>query len=100
MLMNVLIVFFITLIFYQLVISQFLSKSNYYNIIEGMESKKIKSYNKNDPSNALILAQENAGNIQVIKKQLDKLLDLNKQVETMNSDLEKLSEQVNGLTMK
>jgi hypothetical protein len=67
--------------------------------MEGMETREITSYDKNDPSNALILAQENTGNIQVIKKQLDKLLNLDKQVNTMSSDLEKLAVQVNGIIM-
>jgi ATP/maltotriose-dependent transcriptional regulator MalT len=62
-------------------------------------AEEITSYNKNDPDNAMILAQENAGNIQVIKKQLEKFLDLDKQVNTMNNDLDKLAVQVNGIIM-
>jgi K+/H+ antiporter YhaU regulatory subunit KhtT len=64
-----------------------------------MGAEEITSYNKNDPDNAMILAQENAGNIQVIKKQLEKFLDLDKQVNTMNNDLDKLAVQVNGIIM-
>jgi len=95
MLINVLIIFFILYIFYQV----FLYNINKSPIIEGMGAEEITSYNKNDPDNAMILAQENAGNIQVIKKQLEKLLDLDKQVNTMNNDLDKLAVQVNGIIM-
>ena len=50
--------------------------------IEGLEtqSQKYKPYNLNNPNNTLILAQQNAGNIQVLKKQMDDVLDLNKEV--------------------
>jgi len=95
MLINVLIIFFILYIFYQV----FLYNINKSPIIEGMGAEEITSYNKNDPDNAMILAQENAGNIQVIKKQLEKFLDLDKQVNTMNNDLDKLAVQVNGIIM-
>ena len=95
MLINIFIIFFILLILYQV----FLYNINKTPIMEGMETTEITSYDKNDPSNALILAQENTGNIQVIKKQLDKLLNLDKQVNTMSSDLEKLAVQVNGIIM-
>jgi Tfp pilus assembly protein PilO len=84
----VLIIFFITLIFYQLLFQNNLFK--YFSNIESMSSGS---------SNALILAQENAGNIQVLKQQMDKFLNLKDQVKKMSSDLDTLTEQVNGLSL-
>lgn len=124
MLINILIVLFIILIFYQLLFQN--SLFNYFPIIESMtneespeepndESKdepkaettnkpsentttEVKSYNTGS-NNALILAQENAGNIQVIKQQIDKTLGLDNQIKQMRTDLDALTEQVNGLTI-
>jgi hypothetical protein len=52
-----------------------------------------------DQGNAFILAQENAANIKVIKDQVDKILGLNDQVKKLDTDLGKLTDQVNGLTL-
>jgi hypothetical protein len=52
-----------------------------------------------DQGNAFILAQENAANIKVIKDQLDKILGLNDQVKKIDTDLGKLTDQVNVLTV-
>ena len=61
---NILIVFFIILIIYQIFLAHF---SN--NVIEGLEN--YKEYDTNDPNNVMILAQQNAGNIEVLRKQFD-----------------------------
>lgn len=98
MLINVLIIFFILLIFYQIFISQFIYKNNYYNIIEGLStSTQYQPYDLNNPSNVMILAQQNAGNIQVLKQQIDKTLGLEKQVQDISGNLATLTSQVNGL---
>jgi hypothetical protein len=98
MLINVLIIFFILLIFYQIFILQFLYKTNHYNIIEGLAtSSQYQPYDMNNPNNAMILAQQNAGNIQVLKQQIDQTLGLVKQVQDISGNLATLTSQVNGL---
>jgi hypothetical protein len=48
----------------------------------------------NNPQNALILAQQNAGNISFLKEKLDDLLGLNKEVQDISGNLITLQEQV------
>ena len=59
---NLLIIIFIILITYQIFLAHF---SN--SIIEGLED--YKDYDTNDPNNVMILAQQNAGNIEVLKQE-------------------------------
>jgi hypothetical protein len=66
MLIKILIGFFIFLIGYQLFLFTFKK-------VEGLENNEYKDYNKDDPNNALILAQQNAGNIEVLKGRVDKM---------------------------
>ena len=62
---NILIVFFIILIIYQIFLAHF---SN--NVIEGLENYKEYDTNvRNDSNNVMILAQQNADNIEVFKKE-------------------------------
>jgi len=98
-LINLLIIFFILLIFYQLFLAYF------ENMIEGYTNNnknknndtKYKDYDKNKPNNALILAQQNAGNIIVLKGQLDKMLGINKQVQDLSGNVASLQQQVSDL---
>ena len=39
--------------------------------MEGLEN--YKEYDTNDPNNVMILAQQNAGNIEVLRKQFDNI---------------------------
>jgi len=99
MLVNILIVFFILLIFYQIFLSHIVYKIN-NNIIEGLETsspQQYQPYDMNNPNNALILAQQNAGNIQVLKQQVDKTLGLNKEVQDISGNLVTLASQVTQL---
>jgi hypothetical protein len=89
MLINILIMLFVILIFYQILFQNRLF--NHYPIVESMDTP--------DQGNAFILAQENAANIKVIKDQVDKILGLNDQVKKLDTDLGKLTDQVNGLTL-
>ena len=61
MLIKILIVFFTFLIGYQLFLI-LLTFINRDNLVEGLENKS-----KNDPTNTLMLDQQNAGNIENIK---------------------------------
>lgn len=105
MLVNVLIIFFIILIFYQVFLSN-ISNMVYKmtnGIIEGMDtttttsSQEYQPYNMNNPNNALILAQQNAGNIQVLKQQVDKVVGLDKEVQDISGNLATLTTQVTNL---
>ena len=69
MLIKLLLVFFTFLIGYQLFL--FIFKKG--ELIEGLENEEYKAYNKDDPNGALILAQQNAGNIEVLKGRVDKI---------------------------
>ena len=92
-LVNLLIIFFIVLIIYQIFLAYF------NNIItEGYENKdEYKPYDTNNPENALILAQQNAGNIIVIKGQLDNMLGINQQVQDLSGNVANLQQQVTDL---
>jgi hypothetical protein len=94
MLLYVLIIFFIILIFYQIFLAHITSKMNF---IEGMESQTYQPYDLNNPNNTLILAQQNAGNIQVLKKQMDGVLHLNREVQDLSGNLNSLSTQVTNM---
>ena len=97
---NLLIVFFIILIFYQIL----LENTNLTKIVEGLtdnsgtsSSNQYQPYNSNDPN---ILSQQNAGNIQVLKQQIDGLLPLNKEVQDLSGNVATLTEQVNTLLVQ
>jgi hypothetical protein len=84
-----LIVFFIYLIGYQI----FLALTP--NVVEGLDT--YKPYNMNDPNNALILGQQNAGNIQVLKGRIDKLDGLDAKVNTMQQNINTMQVQMDTL---
>ena len=92
-LVNLLIIFFIILIFYQIFLAYFKNI-----IMEGYENTdEYKSYDTNNPDNALILAQQNAGNITVLKGQMDEMLGINKQVQDLSGNVDNLQQQVTDL---
>jgi hypothetical protein len=106
MLVNILIVFFIILIFYQVFLSN-ISETFYKiknNVIEGMDtatttsgSQQYQPYDTSNPNNVMILAQQNAGNIQVLKQQVDSVLGLNQEVQDISGNLATLTTQVSNL---
>jgi hypothetical protein len=81
--------FFILLIIYQV----FLAFFEGMYVLEGMENT-YKPYDMNNPANAMILAQQNAGNISFLKKQIDELLGLNKEVKDISGNVVILQEQM------
>jgi len=95
MLIKILIVFFIILIVYQVFLYNIVGD----NIMEGMQTS-YQPYDTNNPNNAMILAQQNAGNIQVLKQQLDKIINLDKQVQDISGNLITLTNQVNSMVGK
>jgi len=86
-LVNVLIVFFIILIGYQIILAN--------HIVEGLENNDdtYKSY----PPDALILAKQNAGNIEYLKHKMDDLQNMNSIVNDLSGNVVNLQQQVNGL---
>jgi TolA-binding protein len=87
-LVNILIVFFIILIFNQILLAT--------RVIEGLENN-YEPYDTNNPNNALILAQQNAGNISFLKQRIDDLTGINQQVQDLSGNVQTLQTQVNGL---
>lgn len=88
---NILILFFIVLILYQILLAN--------NIIEGLENQ-YQAYNTNNPNNALILAQQNAGNISYLKQQLDSIQNLDQEVQDISGNVVALQSQVAGLVQQ
>jgi len=100
MLIHTLIIFFIILIFYQIFLAHI--SSNIINI-EGMDtqtSQQYKPYDLNNPNNALILSQQNAGNIQVLKQQMDGIFNLNNKVRDLSGNVTALQNQVSDLMVQ
>jgi hypothetical protein len=87
---NLLIIIFIILISYQIFLAHF---SN--SIIEGLED--YKDYDTNDPNNVMILAQQNAGNIEVLKQEFEKISGLKQQVDDISGNMVNLTKQVDDL---
>ncbi len=89
----ILIIFFVSLIIYQIYLLN-------YPIIEGAttqtadDNKQYQDYSENE----LILSKKNAGNIEVLKDRLDSLTGLDAKIEKTNADFKQLQEQVKGLT--
>lgn len=99
---HMLILFFVILISYQLFLAKF-------DIIEGMDSNSTSSsssttekqtykpYDTNNPANALILAQQNAGNIGYINTRINNVQDMSKQIVDLSNNVQELQTQMNGL---
>ena len=89
-LVNLLILFFTILVIYQIFLAYFGD-----SIIEGLTNtdEEYKPYD-NDP---MILAQQNAGNIIVIKGQLDDMIGLKQQIQDLSSNVIGLQSQVTSL---
>ena len=103
MLIKLLIIFFACLLGYQL----FLALFNKQNLIEGLENDKknneYKDYNTDDPNNpnsALILSQQNAGNIEVLNGRVTKLDGLNDRVTTIETSMDSMQTQIDGLVQQ
>jgi hypothetical protein len=98
-----LIFIFLLLISYQL----FLGYSS-DTLIEGLENatstdtdtSSYKPYNINDPNNALILCQQNAGNIDYLKIRVDELGGIKQQVDNMEQNINSMQTQIDGLVQQ
>lgn len=86
LIIKLLIGFFSLLLFYQLFIKN--------SCIEGLEQQQYKNYDQND---ALILARQNAGNIEVLRGQLNELSGVRDQLTDLSGNLYMLEEKVIAL---
>jgi len=87
---NLLIIIFIVLIGYQIFLAHFSD-----SLIEGLEN--YKDYDTNDPNNVMILAQQNAGNIEVLKQEFEKISGLKQEVDDISGNMVNLTKQVDDL---
>ena len=94
MLVEMLIVFFLFLIIYQWSLVSF----KYNTIVEGLDN--YQPYDMNNPNNALILGQQNAGNIQVLKSQVDTLNGLKTQVDNLKTIVDQHTTQITGIVQQ
>ena len=95
-LINILIVFFILLLTYQILLAN--------HIVEGMEKMEenkndFQEYDKNDPNNLSILVNQNAGNISYLKDRMNNVANIGEQVKDISGNLQTLQEQVNELVL-
>ncbi len=100
MLIHILIVFFILLMGYQ----AYLAMKPNNSLIEGLKTQEsqeeYKPYNSSDPNNALILAQQNAGNIEVLKGRVDKMDGVKERLDTMQQSMDSMQIQIDGLVQQ
>lgn len=57
-------------------------------------------YNMNDPNNALILGQQNAGNISYLKQRVEDLSGIKERVDNIQESVNSLQTQVDGLVQQ
>lgn len=88
----ILIILFTILLAYQTFLAYFSAK-----IIEG--NTGYKDYDTSNPNNAMILAQQNAGNISALKSQFDdmNISNLKNVITDISANVYNLQTQVNGL---
>lgn len=95
-----LLIYILIIVFLLLIGYQFFLGSSTDKIIEGLENQEglpYKPYNVNDPNNALILAQQNAGNIEVLKQRMDELNGVKQSITDMQNNINSMQVQVDGL---
>jgi hypothetical protein len=63
-------------------------------------TQQYQPYDTNNPNNVLILAQQNAGNIQVLKQQMDGIFNINNKVRDLSGNLTELQNQVSDLLVQ
>jgi uncharacterized protein involved in exopolysaccharide biosynthesis len=114
MLVKILVVFFCLLLMYQSFLAFYELKEGFQEgfqdstqdssqVASQVASQEYQPYNTNDPNNqsgAMILAQQNAGNIEYLKQQISSLSGLQKEVKDTSSTLDQLTEQVLALTQQ
>ena len=88
---------FLILFFGSLVLTQLL-QSQTSLLLEGMETQtQSPQYKDYQPKDAMMLAQQNAGNIEFLKERMDKLDGVQGQMTDLSNNLQTLQTQVAGL---
>lgn len=59
--------------------------------------KTYQPYNLNEPNNSVILSQQNAGNIEVLKGRIDELDGVKQSVNSMQQNINSMQIQIDGL---
>ncbi len=107
-LINILIIAFIVIIISQIVSYLFIKD----NLLEGMETAdttntttstsntEYQPYNINDPNNALILSQQNAGNINYLKERIDELSESKKDIDDLKQSVSLMQTQIDGIVQQ
>ena len=104
LLIYILIILFIILLSYQVILA-----FNPNKLVEGLENEttttstdtqEYKPYNLNDPNNSLILSQQNAGNIEVLKGRIDSLDGVKSKVDTMQQEIDSMQTQIDSLVQQ
>ena len=103
-----LLIYILVLLFILLIGYQFILEMWPQSLVEGLENadtntvgeQEYKPYNVSEPNNSLILAQQNAGNIEVLKGRVDKLDGLNDKVVTMQQSIDLMQTQIDGLVQQ
>ena len=104
LLIYILISIFLVLFGYQIFLAIFPDK-----VIEGLENEttttntntnEYQPYNVSDPNNSLILAQQNAGNIEVLKGRIDKFDGVKENIDRMQENINSMQVQVDGLVQQ
>ena len=102
-LINILIILFIFLLSYQL----YTNCNSFFSLkkrrIEGMENETTTSYSEydtNNPNNALILSQQNAGNIAYLKQQVDSLFQMKTTIDDLKEQVNVLNTQVQDIVQQ
>lgn len=91
--MRRIIVYTLSLIFALLIIYQvYISFNN--PLIEGVSNPKYKEYSGDD---ALILAKQNAGNINFLKQKFDTIDELSKKVSTLSTEVDSNTESIHQI---
>jgi hypothetical protein len=90
---------FLLLISYQLFLGH---SSNVLieKLTNNTSTSSYKPYNINDPNNALILCQQNAGNIDYLKIRVDELGGIKQQVDNMEQNINSMQTQIDGLVQQ
>jgi hypothetical protein len=76
------------------------------SLVEGLENNESSStneyqpYNVNDPNNALILSQQNAGNIEVLKGRIDGFDGVKEKVDNMQQSINSMQVQIDSLVQQ
>jgi hypothetical protein len=102
-------IYILIVIFVVIIVSQiFLGKTS--SLIEGMDSTtptttttpttSYEPYNLNDPNSALILSQQNAGNIDFLKGRVDELANVKKDVDDLKQNVSLMQTQIDGLVQQ